>query len=106
MSEPDHRKYRLLTQAWFQPKTLCENPDQLDLLQHDWSLIPNLAEEAVRWTPPIHPFTRIAARDFDSVANRCAKGIGWCCRFRPAIATRTVTNFVGGPKSVPIRFSV
>ena len=145
---------------------LCENPDQLALLKRDASLTANLAEEAVRWTTPIHQFTRIAARDFDFNGRQVHKG-DWVVlcfpsgnrdeaifeepfRFRvdreknthvgfgygahmclgmhlarmelraffeemlPRVRslelngtpTRTVTNFVGGPKSVPIRFSV
>jgi len=144
---------------------LCENPDQLELLRKNPALMPNLAEEAVRWTTPIHQFTRIAARDFDFNGQPVQKG-DWVVlcfpsgnrdeavfeepfRFRvdreknthvgfgygahmclgmhlarlelraffeemiPRIhklelngrPTRTVTNFVGGPKFVPIRFS-
>ncbi len=145
---------------------LCENPDQLALLKRDASLAANLSEEAVRWTTPIHQFTRIAARDFDFNGRQVRKG-DWVVlcfpsgnrdeavfdepfRFRVdrqknthvgfgygahmclgmhlarmelraffdemlprirslelnGVPTRTVTNFVGGPKSVPIRFSV
>ncbi len=143
---------------------LCDNPDQLDLLRTDPTLTGNLAEEAVRWTTPIHQFTRIAARDFDFNGRAVQKG-DWVVlcfpsgnrdeavfdepfRFRvdrhksthvgfgygahmclgmhlarmelraffdemlPRVRslalngtpTRTVTNFVGGPKSVPIQF--
>ncbi len=67
---------------------LCENPDQLDLLRTDPTLTGNLAEEAVRWTTPIHEFTRIAARDSDSTDATCEKAIGSCCAFRRAIGTK------------------
>ena len=120
----------------------------------------------MRWTTPIHQFTRIVALDFDFNGRQVRKG-DWVVlcfpsgnrdeaafdepfRFRVnrqknthvgfgygahmclgmhlarmelraffdemlprirslelnGVPTRTVTNFVGGPKSVPIRFSV
>jgi cytochrome P450 len=145
---------------------LCENSDQLELLKRNPALTVNLAEEAVRWTTPIHQFTRIASRDFDFNGQQVRKG-DWVVlcfpsgnrdeavfdepfRFRvdreksthvgfgygahmclgmhlarmelraffdemlPRIRrlelngtpTRTITNFVGGPKSVPVRFDM
>jgi len=142
---------------------LCENPEQLELLRANPALTANLAEEAVRWTTPIHQFTRIVARDIEFNGRQVKKG-EWIVlsfpsgnrdeavfdepfRFRvdrdknthvgfgygahmclgmhlarmelraffdemlPRVRTlelngtptRTVTNFVGGPKSVPIR---
>jgi hypothetical protein len=145
---------------------LAENPDQLELAQRQPELIPKLVEEAVRWTSPIHQFTRIAARDgeirgqrvqtddwvilsfpsgnrdedafedpfrFRVDRDKCTHvGFGYgphmCLGMHLArmelaaffqellprirsievngTPTRTVTNFVGGPKSLPIRFTL
>jgi hypothetical protein len=145
---------------------LAENPDQLRLVQRQPGLISKLVEEAVRWTSPIHQFTRIAARDGEIRGQRLRAG-DWVIlsfpsgnrdedaiedpfRFRvdrdkithvgfgygphmclgmhlarleltaffeellPRIRSielngtpaRTVTNFVGGPKSLPVRFTL
>ncbi len=144
---------------------LAERPDQLALLQSNPAHIANLADEAVRWTTPIHQFTRIAARETEIRGQRVRKGDWVILSFpsgnrdedafedpfafrvdrtknthvgfgygahmclgmhlaRMEIAaffgeliprlktlelagtpTRTITNFVGGPKSVPIRFT-
>jgi cytochrome P450 len=42
---------------------LLSNPDQLDAVRSDRSLIPQAIEEAVRWEPPLLVFTRVATRD-------------------------------------------
>jgi cytochrome P450 len=42
---------------------LLSNPDQLDAVRSDRSLIPQAIEEAVRWEPPLLTITRVAARD-------------------------------------------
>ncbi len=142
---------------------LAENPDQLALVKARPELIPALVEESIRWTSPIHQFTRIAARDIKVCGQSVRKGdfvvlsfpsgnrdesvfadpfsfrvdrpasthVGFgygahmCLGMHlarlelrlffeallPRIDTvelagtprRTITNFVGGPKSVPIR---
>jgi cytochrome P450 len=42
---------------------LLSNPDQLDAVRADRSLIPQAIEEAVRWEPPLLTITRVATRD-------------------------------------------
>ncbi|KUI19571.1 cytochrome [Mycobacterium sp. GA-1285] len=42
---------------------LLSNPEQLEALRADRSLIPQAIEEAVRWEPPLIMITRIATRD-------------------------------------------
>jgi cytochrome P450 len=42
---------------------LLSNPDQLDEVRADRSLIPRAIEEAVRWEPPVFTTTRVATRD-------------------------------------------
>lgn len=42
---------------------LLSNPDQLEAVRSDRSLIPQAIEEAVRWEPPLLTITRVAIRD-------------------------------------------
>jgi cytochrome P450 len=42
---------------------LLSNPDQLDAVRSDRSLIPQAIEEAIRWEPPLLTITRVATRD-------------------------------------------
>src|SRR5205814_7024674 len=42
---------------------LLSNPDQLDAVREDRSLLPQAIEEAVRWEPPLMMITRMASRD-------------------------------------------
>lgn len=42
---------------------LLANPDQLEAVRTDRSLIPQAIEEAVRWEPPLLTITRVATRD-------------------------------------------
>ena len=42
---------------------LLSNPDQLDAVRDDRSLIPQAIEEATRWEPPLLSITRVATRD-------------------------------------------
>ncbi len=42
---------------------LLSNPEQLDAVRSDRSLIPQAIEEAVRWEAPLLTITRVAARD-------------------------------------------
>jgi cytochrome P450 len=52
--------YRSLGNLLF---ALLSNPDQLDAVRSDRSLIPQAIEEAVRWEPPLLTITRAATRD-------------------------------------------
>ena len=42
-----------------------ENPDQLELLRRDRSLLPVAVEEILRWTSPVNYFRRTATRDVE-----------------------------------------
>jgi cytochrome P450 len=42
---------------------LLSNPQQLDAVRSDRSLIPQAIEEAIRWEPPLLMITRVATRD-------------------------------------------
>jgi cytochrome P450 len=42
---------------------LLNNPEQLDALRHDRSLIPKAMEEGLRWEPPLLTIVRTATRD-------------------------------------------
>jgi cytochrome P450 len=52
--------YRSLGNLLF---ALLSNPDQLDAVRCDRSLIPQAIEEAIRWEPPLLTITRVATRD-------------------------------------------
>ncbi|HME47015.1 cytochrome P450 [Mycobacterium sp.] len=52
--------YRSLGNLLF---ALLSNPDQLDAVRADRSLLPQAIEEAVRWEPPLLTITRVATRD-------------------------------------------
>nr|BAM93322.1 deoxynivalenol hydroxylase [Sphingomonas sp. KSM1] len=53
---------------------LAERPAELAKVKADLSLIPNLVEEAVRWTTPITHFLRTAVRDTVFRGQPIAKG--------------------------------
>jgi cytochrome P450 len=42
---------------------LLSNPEQLNAIREDRSLLPQAIEEAVRWNPPLLMITRVAAHD-------------------------------------------
>jgi cytochrome P450 len=52
--------YRSLGNLLF---ALLSNPDQLNAIRDDRSLLPQAIEEAVRWEPPLLTITRVATRD-------------------------------------------
>ncbi|MCV7300392.1 cytochrome P450 [Mycobacterium barrassiae] len=52
--------YRSLGSLLF---ALLSNPDQLDAIRADRSLIPQAIEEGVRWEPPLLTITRVATKD-------------------------------------------
>jgi len=53
---------------------LAERPHQLAKVQANPELIPNLVDEGVRWTTPIHHFLRTAARDTEYRGQSISKG--------------------------------
>jgi cytochrome P450 len=53
---------------------LLSNPDQLDAVRSDRSLIPRAIEEAVRWEPPLLTITRVAARDSELAGHSIPAG--------------------------------
>ncbi|MFV1990806.1 MAG: cytochrome P450 [Acidimicrobiales bacterium] len=42
---------------------LLQNPEQLQMLRDDRSLIPNAVDEMIRWSSPVRQFTRTATQD-------------------------------------------
>ena len=52
--------YRSLGNLLF---ALLSDPDQLDAVRDDRTLLPQAIEEAVRWEPPLLTITRVATRD-------------------------------------------
>jgi cytochrome P450 len=53
---------------------LCENSDELRKLKASPSLIPQLVNEAIRWTTPVQHFMRTAAEDVSIDGQDVAKG--------------------------------
>ncbi len=57
---------------------LIENPDQLELVRNDPSLIKPLVEEILRWTAPVVHFCRTAARDIEFREQKIREGDALC----------------------------
>ncbi|WP_435242390.1 cytochrome P450 [Streptomyces cucumeris] len=53
---------------------LIQNPDQLELLRRDPSLIPGAVEEFLRWASPVHHFRRTATRDVELGGKHIKEG--------------------------------
>lgn len=53
---------------------LARDPELLDRLKADPSLIPAFIEEAIRWTSPVKTFMRTATEDTEFAGRRIAKG--------------------------------
>jgi len=53
---------------------LLSNPDQLEAVRSDRSLVPQAIEEAVRWEAPLLTITRVAARDTELAGMPIPKG--------------------------------
>jgi len=53
---------------------LAEHPDQLAWVKEDLSRVPNLIEEAIRWTTPVKTFMRSATADAEVGGRAIAKG--------------------------------
>jgi cytochrome P450 len=53
---------------------LLQNPNQLDALVADRSLLPQAIEEGLRWEPPLMSINRIATEDFELAGVDIARG--------------------------------
>lgn len=53
---------------------LCDNPEEFCKVKSDPGLVPQLVEEAVRWTTPAHHMMRTAMENTDMHGRRIAKG--------------------------------
>ena len=53
---------------------LLENPEQMEALQNDPSLIPNMVEESLRFETPVRALFRIATKDTELGGEAIAKG--------------------------------
>jgi cytochrome P450 len=53
---------------------LIENPDQLETLRGDRSLLKQGAEEMLRWATPVHHFRRTAAEDTELAGTKISAG--------------------------------
>jgi cholest-4-en-3-one 26-monooxygenase len=57
---------------------LIENPDELEKLRRDPSLIPSAVEEIVRWTTPVIQFCRTATQDIEIRDTKVRQGEAFC----------------------------
>jgi cytochrome P450 len=55
-------------------RALIDNPDQLERLRNDLSLMPTAVEEMIRWTTPVKEFMRTATEDTTIRGVDIAKG--------------------------------
>ena len=53
---------------------LARDPEQFAKVKADRSLLPNIVEEAIRWTTPVQHFMRMAAEDTELSGVKIAKG--------------------------------
>ncbi|WP_088311162.1 cytochrome P450 [Novosphingobium sp. B 225] len=53
---------------------LARDPEQFAKVKADRSLLPNIVEEAIRWTTPVQHFMRMAAEDTEISGVKVAKG--------------------------------
>ena len=58
-------------------KQLLAEPDQLEALKKDPSLMKSATEEIIRWSSPVAYFKRIAAQDTTIAGTPIAKGERW-----------------------------
>jgi cytochrome P450 len=63
--------YRSLGNLLF---ALLSNPDQLDAVRADRSLLPQAIEEGTRWEPPLLTITRVATRDTELAGVQIPRG--------------------------------
>lgn len=57
---------------------LIQNPDQLDKLRKNPSLVDTAVEEVLRWTTPVIQFCRTATRDFELRGQKICAGDSMC----------------------------
>jgi len=57
---------------------LVENPDQMDKLRRDPSLVDSAVEEIVRWTSPVNQFCRTATEDLELHGQQIRAGDSFC----------------------------
>jgi cytochrome P450 len=55
-------------------RALIENPDQLERLRRDPSLMPTAVDEMIRWATPVNSFMRVATADTEIRGQRIAAG--------------------------------
>ena len=53
---------------------MAENPDQFQMLQDDFSKIPGMVEESIRWETPVKHFMRSATADTEFQGREIKKG--------------------------------
>lgn len=53
---------------------LAKDPEQFAKVKADRSLLPNIVEEAIRWTTPVQHFMRVANEDVELSGVKIAKG--------------------------------
>ena len=77
MDDPDHMKYRRLTQGWFmdtnlrklqseiEALALLDNPSEMEKLKSNLEkLMPTFIDETIRWVTPVRHFMRTATQDY------------------------------------------
>lgn len=77
MDDPDHMKYRRLTQGWFmgtnlrklqseiEALALLDNPAEMEKLKSNLEkLMPTFIDEIIRWVTPVRHFMRTATQDY------------------------------------------
>ena len=74
-------------------QALADNPDQLAKLQAQPELLNNAVEEMIRWTAPLRHVMRTATADAEVLELA-------------GDPTTMKTTFVGGHKTLPIRYSL
>jgi cytochrome P450 len=55
-------------------RALIDNPDQLERLRNDPSLMPFAVDEMIRWATPVNSFMRVASADTEIRGQRIAAG--------------------------------
>ena len=76
MDDPDHMKYRRLTQGWFmgtnlrklqseiEALALLDNPAEMEKLKsNSEKLMPTFIDETIRWVTPVQHVMRTATQD-------------------------------------------
>jgi len=69
---------------------LIENPEQMDKLRGDPSLVDSAVEEIVRWTSPVNQFCRTATEDLELHGQQIRAGDAFCLFYGSANRDETV----------------